>query len=141
MLDIFNRIHRLLFRPPAAGPLADKKKLYDLGLLKELDDNRYLLHMLNIFLQNIPVQLENILLADAEKDYEKVYFLSHKLKGSAGMLQAPALLDLLKSMELRSKERKGSDQLIQKAIAVYSEMEGPLQADKAKLESIPQKTG
>ncbi len=141
MLDIFNRLHRLLFCPPAAGPLADKKKLYDLAILKELDDDRYLLHMLNIFLQNIPVQLENIRLADAEKDYEKAYFLSHKLKGSAGMLQAPELLDLLIRMEQRSKERMGADELIQKARVVYTEMEGPLQRDKAKLESILQKTG
>ena len=148
MFDIFNRVGRIVrgipgvfqkicaFFHAAAESAADERNLYDLGLLKELEDDHYLLNMLNIFLRTIPGQLENIRQADAEGDHEKVYFLAHKLKGSAGMLQSQTLLDLLKTMERQSKERRGVSLLIEKAIAHYGKMEGPLLREKIKLESI-----
>lgn len=114
------------------GP--DGEALYDLSLLRELEDDQYLLNMLNMFLQNIPAQLENIRIAAVDKNFEKVYQLSHKLKGSAGMLQSRPLMDLLVQIERQGKERQVSMNDIHQAVLAYARMEGSLKMEKIVLE-------
>ncbi len=120
---------------PVAIHLPGEEKLYDLILLEELDDKEYLLEMLNLFLVNAPLQLKDIQQAAAQQDFEKVFHGSHKLKGSAGMLQAQAFLGLLGKIELQSKERMDTTELIREALTLFAQLEGSLRAEKLKVES------
>ena len=117
------------------GEKPSTDKLYDLAFLEELEDNGHILYMLDTFLKNIPIQLSDIRQANILKDFEKVYASSHKLKGSAGMLQSPRLLASLQNIERLSRAGEDSAQEIAEAFAAYAKIEQPLRAQKEKLES------
>jgi len=102
------------------------KKPYDLSLLEELENRQQLLGIVDMFLINTPLQLKEIL-ADAEKqDWEKVYADAHKLKGSAGILLANGLVELLRQIEGQAKSQKDPgiiNGLLQALLAAWSEIE------------------
>jgi PAS domain S-box-containing protein len=110
--------------------------LYDLSLLEEMDDKEYLRDILVIFLTNTPLQLQEISEACVRKDFEKVYYLSHKLKGSAGMLRSVPLQDLLSKIEEQSKERMDTTEMIKLARNIYDQLEEKLKEERSKVETF-----
>jgi PAS domain S-box-containing protein len=102
---------------------------YDLSLLEEMNDEEYLREILGLFLTNTPRLLKELSEAAADQDFEKVYSLSHKLKGGAGMLRSTGLMDALSAIESQSRERVDTTHLIRSAITVFDELSANLKVE------------
>jgi len=88
-----------------SGQAADES-LYDLSILEEMDDKEYIVEILSMFLKDTPGELKEIKAALAAGNTEVVYKKAHKLKSSAGILQAQRLIDLLTDLERLAKTEK-----------------------------------
>ncbi|MDR3716832.1 MAG: PAS domain S-box protein [Puia sp.] len=121
---------------PAAIQEKTAEKPYDLALLEEMDDKEYLLDMLNLFLTNMPVQLEELVQASGRQDFDKVFSVAHKLKGTAGMLRTQALMDQLVRIETGSRERMDTSGMVRRAADLFTQLEGLLQEEKSRVEGM-----
>jgi len=88
-----------------SGQAADES-LYDLSILEEMDDKEYIVEIVSMFLKDTPGELKEIKAALAAGNTEVVYKKAHKLKSSAGILQAQRLIDLLTDLERLAKTEK-----------------------------------
>jgi len=85
--------------------------LYDLSLLEEMEDNEYLVQVLNIFLRNTPDDLKQMAAALKAGNTEVIARTAHKIKGSAGVIQAADLCKLLSSIENVAKTGAVNEEL------------------------------
>ena len=106
-----------------------KNNLFDLSLLEEMDDNEYLSDVLNIFLTNTPGELNNLEDACIDKEFETCYKMAHKLKSSAGILQAKYFLQVLIKIEENAKAENAQEilNLCKVLKEEYKKIETPLQ--------------
>ncbi|MGG9961994.1 Hpt domain-containing protein [Ferruginibacter sp. SUN106] len=77
--------------------------LYDLSMLEEMDDTGYLLEVLTLVLQDTPKDIKEMKEALQSGKIDTVCKKAHKLKSSAGVIQAEKLTTLLSSIELTGK--------------------------------------
>jgi HPt (histidine-containing phosphotransfer) domain-containing protein len=103
--------------------------LYNLRLLEEMNDLQYLLDILYMLLTYTPGQLRELMEATARQDFERIHYLSHKLKGSLGVLQCTTLDGLLSQIEKHAKERRDTTAMMQTVIAIYDELKWSLKAE------------
>jgi len=80
-----------------------QETLYDLSMLEELEDNEYLAEVITIFLEEAPADLKEMRQAATGGNHDVIAKRAHKLKGSAGVIQAEKLIDLLMRIETRAK--------------------------------------
>ena len=130
---LYKRISLLLGDTPVSDPVAVIEKpgnenLFDLSLLEEMDDNEYLSEILTIFLNNTPNELNELKRACISNKFDAVYKMAHKLKGSAGLLKANFLLNVLIKIEETAKAEKndGLVKLAELANEEYKKIEIPL---------------
>ncbi len=84
---------------------------YDLSMLEEMDDAEYLLEVLDLFLQETPKDLKELQEALRSGNAETVYKKAHKLKSSAGVIQAENFTGLLADIETLGKKGIINDEL------------------------------
>jgi len=140
--DLYKRIAKQLGGQPAVLPvLTDKKsgpvKLYNLSLLEDLNDKDSLIEVANMFLNNTPRQLDEMMQDAKQHNWEKVFYEAHKIKGSAGMLQAHELIEVLMQVEKKAKEEKdvhSIEGLIDKAIGYFAQINTELKAEIKKMQ-------
>ena len=101
--------------------LSTGENLYDLSMLEEMDDNEYMVEMLNIYLTETPRELKEIREALTSGKTEIISKKAHKLKNSAGVLQANNLIDLLTKTEAIAKSGQVNDELINLVADVHKE--------------------
>lgn len=82
----------------------NNSRLFDLGLLEEMEDSEYLSEILEIFLNSTPAEISELQTLFNKQDFENMYRIAHKLKSSAGLLKATSLLDTLVKIEKASRE-------------------------------------
>jgi HPt (histidine-containing phosphotransfer) domain-containing protein len=106
--------------------------------LVELDDGGYglLTEMLDIFREDTPRRLQDILKALAEQDAEALSRAAHALKGGAGALGAKALR--IAAADLEALGRSGSTLA---GGEVAGQLEGMFQASLTALETYIQERG
>jgi PAS domain S-box-containing protein len=75
------------------------QKLFDLSILEEMDDNEYISEILNVYLKNCPGELAELRQACNAKNYDFVFKMAHKIKGSTSLLKSDNLLRILAKME------------------------------------------
>ena len=97
------------------------ENLYDLSMLEEMDDNEYMVEMLTIYLTETPGELKEIRDALTACKKEVISKKAHKLKNSAGVLQANNLIHLLTEIEAIAKSGKINDELIALVADVHRE--------------------
>ncbi len=99
--------------------------LFNLSLLQEMDDNEYVCDILQIFLNNTPGELLELQQAANVNQFDATYKMAHKLKSSAGLLQANELLRILSKMEefAKAEIREGLPVLAQQASDEYKKIE------------------
>jgi hypothetical protein len=66
--------------------------------------------------------------ASAGQDFERIYFLAHKLKSSIGLLQSMTLYSMLCGIEEHAKEGKDTTAMMQAIVSMYNELEMILKA-------------
>jgi two-component system, sensor histidine kinase and response regulator len=95
---------------PAAS-LTDEESNFDLSILEEMDDPEYTAEIITLFIKDTPRQLKEIREALAAGVSETISKAAHKLKSSAGVLQANKLIKLLADIETMSKTGKTGEEL------------------------------
>ncbi len=95
--------------PIQTTPTAD---LYDLSMLEEMDDTEYLLDMLTTLLHEAPKDIKEMQLALVAGKIDIVCKQAHKLKSSAGIIQAEKLIALLEDIEAMGKKGANGNELI-----------------------------
>jgi HPt (histidine-containing phosphotransfer) domain-containing protein len=103
--------------------------LFDLRLLEEMNDPEYLRDILHCVVTDMPDQLCELRDATVQKDFDRICFLSHRLKGTVGILQAVALRDLLSNIEEQANKRMDTTAITQTAITMYGELEKGLKEE------------
>jgi HPt (histidine-containing phosphotransfer) domain-containing protein len=104
-------------------------KLYDLSMLEEMDDHEYLLEMITILFSDTPKDLKEMKDALLARKLDIVCEKAHKLKGSAGVIQADKLIALLKHIEILGKKGIIDSELsalVEKAMQLYDCIEKAL---------------
>ena len=86
-----------------------------------MDDNEYMAEMLTIYLQETPEELKEIRTALTEGNTEIIAKKAHKLKNSAGVLQANNLIDLLAKTEGIAKSGNVTEELVTLIADVHKE--------------------
>lgn len=113
--------------PIQTNPTAD---LYDLSMLEEMDDTEYLLDMLTTLLHEAPKDIKEMQLALVAGKIDIVCKQAHKLKSSAGIIQAEKLIALLEDIEAIGKKDANGNELIshiENAAQQYNRIEKALQ--------------
>ncbi|MEO8111011.1 MAG: PAS domain S-box protein, partial [Ginsengibacter sp.] len=130
---IYKRISYFLGCEPTKEPtmknlLNNEHYQFDLSLLQEMDDNEYVCEILQIFLNNTPGELKEFQKAASVNHFDATYKMAHKIKGSAGLLQADEMLRLLSKAEefAKAEIKEGLPVLAQQAIDEFKKIEGPL---------------
>ena len=76
--------------------IMDTSKLYNLDKLKAIRDQSFTDKMVDLFIQNMPLELDKIEKALIEEDYELVASVAHKIKPSADYVCISSLSDEVK---------------------------------------------
>ncbi|MFY8003799.1 MAG: Hpt domain-containing protein, partial [Chitinophagaceae bacterium] len=110
-------------------------QLYDLSLLKELDDNQYLYDIMTMFVETSTVQVAELQDLVATKQWDKVAPAAHKLKGSTGMFQANELFKLYGKIEAAAKQGDytTAEDLVHQAAQLYKLVEESMQNELVTL--------
>lgn len=87
------------------------EELYDLAYLQELDDNDYLIEMIELFFETTSEMLQEIQLTLKEKDWAYLGKVCHKLKSSVGPLQIHKMVKIASQMEENAKQNVNVDNL------------------------------
>src|SRR3982751_4086136 len=95
---------------PAAALAVDECN-FDLSILEDMEDPEYTTEIISLFLKDTPRQLKEIREALSAGITASVHKAAHKLKSSAGILQANNLIKLLADIETMAKEGKTKDEL------------------------------
>lgn len=77
--------------------------LYDLSMLEEMDDNEYLVELLEILLTEAPKDLKDMKEALEAGNTDIICKKAHKLKGGTGIIQAEGLKVMLEDIEAIGK--------------------------------------
>ena len=101
--------------------LSSDENLYDLSMLEEMDDNEYMAEMLTLYLTETPQELKEIREALTAGKTEIISKKAHKLKNSAGVLQANNLINLLTAIEALTKSGKVNEELITLVADIHKE--------------------
>jgi CheY-like chemotaxis protein len=113
--------------------------LYDLSLLDEMDDVKYVTEILTIFLKETPAELTAMLAATENLDYVAIAQKAHKLKSPVGLLQSEKLLGILAQLEENAKNLKSKENipaLVNEAIEEYKKLEILLQQRLHQMENL-----
>jgi PAS domain S-box-containing protein len=141
--DLYQRLTSLLLnRPqvaqsPVAAKIAPIGKMYDLSLLEELEDKKYVYDMIGFFLQNAPADINQLVPLTEKQDWDALYKTAHKAKGAAGMLQVTALIKLLAKIESDARDKTSLDAIhtmAEEAVYLFSELVKQLEQELVFIE-------
>lgn len=140
---IYKRISMLLGETPVTDCDAviekpDNENLFDLCLLEEMDDNEYMSDILGIFLATTPGDLKTLGDACTANQFDTIYKMAHKLKSSAGLLQANQFLAVLIKLEETAKTKKAFNilNLFKEINIEYKKIEIPLQLHLTSIKNM-----
>ncbi len=130
---LYKRISQLLNEGPTKPLIMETKtttaeNLFDLSLLQEMDDNGYIAEILTTYLDNTPRELKELQKLCSELQFDAIYKMAHKLKGSAGLLYAHGILRILSKIEefAKAEIKEGLHVLAQQAVDEFAKIEAPL---------------
>jgi HPt (histidine-containing phosphotransfer) domain-containing protein len=107
----------------------NNEKLYDLSMLYDMDDDEYVAQILTIFLRDVPKDLKDMKDGLSAGKINQVYSAAHKLKSSAGVIQAYRLSMLLEQIETMARAGELTSELannIEEAKCEYNKIQPPL---------------
>jgi HPt (histidine-containing phosphotransfer) domain-containing protein len=113
--------------------------LYDLSILEEMDDAEYLLDILNALLQETPVDIKEMKEGLRSGKTDTVRKMAHKLKSSAGTIQAGQLTSVLEEIESSCKKNIPANdlgKLVENAVSLYSHIESALKVHVKELSKL-----
>lgn len=115
------------------------EKLYDLEYLHELDDNDYLIEMIELFFETTSEMLEEIRENIKKKNWDVVGKASHKVKSSLGPLQISKMITIASAIEENAKHKINLDEItyLNKELSKqYNLVKPMIEAELAKARKI-----
>ena len=84
----------------------DEQKLYDLELVKEISggDEAFVKSMVVLFLQTVPVSLDDLQSACNDQNWEQAGRVAHKLKSTIDSMKITPLKDVIRKIESNGKK-------------------------------------
>jgi CheY-like chemotaxis protein len=84
----------------------DNQKLYDLELVKEISggDETFVKSMVVLFLQTVPVSLDDLQSACNDQNWEQTGRVAHKLKSTIDSMKIAPLKDVIRKIESHGKK-------------------------------------
>ncbi|HEV8084024.1 MAG TPA: PAS domain S-box protein [Chitinophagaceae bacterium] len=130
---LYKRITELLNEQSTKPIIMETKtttneNLFDLSLLQEMDDNEYIAEILTTYLGNTPGELKELKKICSDNQFDAIYKMAHKLKGSSGLLYAHGILRILSKIEefAKAEIKEGLPVLAQQASDEFLKIEAPL---------------
>ena len=82
----------------------DDNKLFDLSRLIKMsnNNNEFIIRMVNLFIENTSIMLDQIEAAQQKSDFEKVKALAHKLKSSVDIICIASTKEMVVFIEQES---------------------------------------
>lgn len=87
-------------------PLIHENDLYFLKTINSEQDAAFFAELMDVYIQELPVMIKHISSSETNKDYDNLYFHSHKLKGSSLTLGVNAVASICEEIEHLAKEKK-----------------------------------
>ena len=110
---------------------------FDLSMLEEMDDNEYVIEIISIFLKETPYEMNELQNAVISNNANELKERAHKLKSSAGLIQANAFLDILVQLEETGKLnqiKKETITLVENAQKEYNSLAIALQRHRQMIQ-------
>ncbi len=107
-----------------------EERLFDLSFLEQMDDRNFIIQIIDIFLIDTPADLAVMESAFRRNDLDTVSKTAHKLKSSAGMLQANTFYEILGTIEKSAKtvtSTSGLTELIQSCGIEFKQLKNGLE--------------
>lgn len=135
--DLYSRMIRLLYNKSEAPAdqvqqKEEKEALFDLSLIRELDDDKYLIEVIEFFLDNTPTDFKELAPLAANKDWDALYKKAHKIKGAAGMLQSTKLAAILAAIESNARHIANTEkipELVKEAAGLFTALQKALRKE------------
>jgi CheY-like chemotaxis protein len=100
--------------------------LFNLSLLEEIGDKDYVRDTICTFLEALPRHLADLQRAFADKNYDRLAFLAHKLKGTMGVFQARTLTEQLDKIEQLALEKRDPGAIVPVTLNLFRQLDGDL---------------
>ncbi len=104
---------------------SEKNPVFDLTMLKEMGDKEVITMLHKMFEELVPVSLDELKQNAIQQDWDKVRFISHKLKSSLGVIRIHEILEHMSQVEILAKERRDLETILPKvdqSIIMYHEI-------------------
>lgn len=92
-------------------------RLYNLEKLHEIDgtNDDFIGEIITAFLNTIPAHAKEMLSAANEQQWDKVYFLAHKMKANIDLLNIASIKEEIRIVEKSAKTKTSLEQIPRKA--------------------------
>jgi HPt (histidine-containing phosphotransfer) domain-containing protein len=82
-------------------PAEPGKKLYDLAMVDSIgkDDPAFVKNIITIFIETMPGNLDSLVQAGNEKNYDQISKVAHKMKSSIDLLGIHTLKQIIRNLE------------------------------------------
>ncbi len=97
--------------------------LFNLSLLEEVGDKDFVRDNIGTFLDALPTYLTDLENAFADKNYDRLAYLAHKIKGTLGIFQARTLVEQLGKIEQIARERSDPGGLVPVTLHLFRQLE------------------
>jgi CheY-like chemotaxis protein len=140
--DLYRRLLRLLYKDEFGEDNNNfieerpMKNFMTSPCLKNLTIPNRLLDVVSLFLDNTPKEVKDLHRLAAEKRWDELYRLAHKVKGAVAILQAVPIAQLLGSIEEKAREQKDLTEIPEKvdeAVRLFMQMEQQLREMRTTL--------
>ncbi len=102
-----------------------EEKLYNLADLKliQKDDEGFVKNIVGLFINNVPKNASEMVIACDNSDWERVYFLAHKMKSSIDLVNIESIKSDIRRVELNAKTRQNLEEIPEKAALINTVVE------------------
>lgn len=101
-------------QPASQEKEAKVYNLDDLRLIQK-DDDAFVKNIVGLFIQNVPKNAAELVIACDNGDWERVYFLAHKMKSSIELVNMETIKSDVRRVELNAKTRANLEEIPEKA--------------------------
>jgi PAS domain S-box-containing protein len=138
--DLYSRLSRLLLEVEVTEENQKKEEskeaLFDLSLLKELDDADAILEVLSIFLENATADVAKLEELVQENNQTEIGRMAHKLKGAVAAIQAKKLTELCRTIEqngLKGENIPETRAMVAELVILFAAIKEPLREEMERI--------
>ncbi len=119
-----------------AAQEVQEDKLYNLADLRiiQKDDEGFIKNIVGLFMQNVPKNASELVTACDNGDWERVFFLAHKMKSSIELVNINAIRSDIKKVELNAKTRQNLEEIPEKVAYIHAVVEKTAQQMKEEFD-------